>query len=83
MCTNVRGNYINLRRLEGILAIEVRERARLVSESEVPHVWAFWMLAPMSWVDDTTGSGLHLGLGHTEFVVPLKQPSGGVSWVPV
>lgn len=32
MCTNVRGNYINLRRLGGILAIEVRERARLVSE---------------------------------------------------
>lgn len=67
----------------GILAIDVRKGARLVNESEVPSVRAFWMLALMSWVDDTIGSGLHLGLGHTECVVPLKQPSGGVSWMPI
>lgn len=54
-----------------------------MSESEIPHVQAFWMLQLMSWVGDTTGSGLHLVLGHAELVVPLKQSSGGVSWVPV
>lgn len=51
MCTNVRVNYIKLRRLEGILAVEVREGARLVTESEVPSLLALWVLALMSWVD--------------------------------
>lgn len=74
MCINVRGNYIKLRRLEGMLAVGVRGGARLVNESEAPRLLAFWVLALMSWVDDRTRSGLHLGLGPAEFVVPLRQP---------
>lgn len=47
--TNVRGKYIKLRSLEGILTTKATEKGRLVNESEVPSLLVFWILALVSW----------------------------------